>query len=185
MRTVVCAARSPTLAARPTTGREPYSRISMRRPPIAYPGADALATPERPSLASETRALLLDFCLISVVARRCRQSQNMPISRLFLSGASRDRTGDLLLAKQALSQLSYGPARPSVGQSRLAQTASGVTSNASVILVRRYSLKSKSRGGRCSNQSRSCSGVSRRKSGVSSSTSSTCSSPSSSPASVG
>jgi hypothetical protein len=26
------------------------------------------------------------------------------------SGASRDRTGDLLLAKQALSQLSYGPA---------------------------------------------------------------------------
>jgi hypothetical protein len=28
-----------------------------------------------------------------------------------LGGASRDRTGDLLLAKQALSQLSYGPAR--------------------------------------------------------------------------
>jgi hypothetical protein len=26
-------------------------------------------------------------------------------------GASRDRTGDLLLAKQALSQLSYGPVR--------------------------------------------------------------------------
>ncbi len=30
--------------------------------------------------------------------------------RYFSSGASRDRTGDLLLAKQALSQLSYGPA---------------------------------------------------------------------------
>ena len=30
--------------------------------------------------------------------------------RQLLSGASRDRTGDLLLAKQALSQLSYGPA---------------------------------------------------------------------------
>jgi hypothetical protein len=28
---------------------------------------------------------------------------------VFVSGASRDRTGDLLLAKQALSQLSYGP----------------------------------------------------------------------------
>ena len=27
-----------------------------------------------------------------------------------VGGASRDRTGDLLLAKQALSQLSYGPA---------------------------------------------------------------------------
>jgi hypothetical protein len=30
------------------------------------------------------------------------------------SGASRNRTGDLLLAKQALSQLSYGPAAPSL-----------------------------------------------------------------------
>ncbi len=30
-----------------------------------------------------------------------------------MSGANRDRTGDLLLAKQALSQLSYGPARRS------------------------------------------------------------------------
>ncbi len=29
--------------------------------------------------------------------------------RSFASGANRDRTGDLLLAKQALSQLSYGP----------------------------------------------------------------------------
>jgi hypothetical protein len=28
-------------------------------------------------------------------------------------GANRDRTGDLLLAKQALSQLSYGPVIPS------------------------------------------------------------------------
>src|ERR1700722_7237991 len=31
------------------------------------------------------------------------------ICRVFVDGASRDRTGDLLLAKQALSQLSYGP----------------------------------------------------------------------------
>ena len=29
-----------------------------------------------------------------------------------VGGASRDRTGDLLLAKQALSQLSYGPGHP-------------------------------------------------------------------------
>ncbi len=35
--------------------------------------------------------------------------EKVPISRDFVSGASRDRTGDLLLAKQALSQLSYGP----------------------------------------------------------------------------
>ena len=30
-------------------------------------------------------------------------------SQTIVYGASRDRTGDLLLAKQALSQLSYGP----------------------------------------------------------------------------
>ena len=35
--------------------------------------------------------------------------KNQPTCRHFSSGASRDRTGDLLLAKQALSQLSYGP----------------------------------------------------------------------------
>ncbi len=36
--------------------------------------------------------------------------ENKPISSHFPNGANRDRTGDLLLAKQALSQLSYGPA---------------------------------------------------------------------------
>ena len=33
------------------------------------------------------------------------------VATKFSGGANRDRTGDLLLAKQALSQLSYGPAR--------------------------------------------------------------------------
>ncbi len=37
-----------------------------------------------------------------------------PSSADSLGGASRDRTGDLLLAKQALSQLSYGPDGPSL-----------------------------------------------------------------------
>ena len=32
-----------------------------------------------------------------------------PPPRKWPGGANRDRTGDLLLAKQALSQLSYGP----------------------------------------------------------------------------
>ena len=36
--------------------------------------------------------------------------ENELFAGLSYSGASRDRTGDLLLAKQALSQLSYGPA---------------------------------------------------------------------------
>jgi hypothetical protein len=42
-----------------------------------------------------------------------------------LYGASRDRTGDLLLAKQALSQLSYGPASSILGdRSGAASTSS-------------------------------------------------------------
>ena len=63
---------------------------------------------------------------------------------------------DLLLAKQALSQLSYGP---DPGSSLGTQPS-----------------KSKSRGGRCSNHSRSWSGASWRNSGVLSSTSSPSSS---------
>ena len=44
-----------------------------------------------------------------------RRSNVVPLQALPASGASRDRTGDLLLAKQALSQLSYGPReRPSL-----------------------------------------------------------------------
>ena len=41
-----------------------------------------------------------------------------PLARLssfVVGGANRDRTGDLLLAKQALSQLSYGPGESLVG----------------------------------------------------------------------
>ena len=36
-------------------------------------------------------------------------SSNFARSTIALGGARRDRTDDLLLAKQALSQLSYGP----------------------------------------------------------------------------
>ncbi len=45
----------------------------------------------------------LDIALVRVLAGWRR-----PVGA---GGASRDRTGDLLLAKQALSQLSYGPSR--------------------------------------------------------------------------
>src|SRR6185437_9734062 len=85
------------------------------------------------------------------------------------NGANRDRTGDLLLAKQALSQLSYGPRATSLGDAVVPTKRRSHTAAS-------YLSKSKSRGGRCSNQSLSCSGVSRKKSGVSSSTSSSGSS---------
>ena len=45
------------------------------------------------------------------------------LCRHFLNGASRDRTGDLLLAKQALSQLSYGPATTSLTRSGVGRRA--------------------------------------------------------------
>src|SRR3954451_13327029 len=41
-----------------------------------------------------------------------RPTDFAPARRAFPYGANRDRTGDLLLAKQALSQLSYGPKAP-------------------------------------------------------------------------
>jgi hypothetical protein len=44
------------------------------------------------------------------------------VSRIPAGGARRDRTDDLLLAKQALSQLSYGPGRPAA---RLRQGSGG------------------------------------------------------------
>ena len=42
-----------------------------------------------------------------------------PLSRAFLDGACRDRTGDLRLAKPALSQLSYAPSRPIEGRRQI------------------------------------------------------------------
>ena len=39
-----------------------------------------------------------------------RSRESRGLQGIFWDGASRDRTGDLLLAKQALSHLSYGPA---------------------------------------------------------------------------
>ena len=44
---------------------------------------------------------------------RARHVKKAPFAGIY--GASRDRTGDLLLAKQALSQLSYGPVSTSLG----------------------------------------------------------------------
>ena len=40
-----------------------------------------------------------------------RPARGRSAMNLETGGANRDRTGDLLLAKQALSQLSYGPCR--------------------------------------------------------------------------
>jgi hypothetical protein len=63
--------------------------------------------------ANESSSIHLLFpCLSPPAARYFRPTpEKLPFAGDSSSGANRDRTGDLLLAKQALSQLSYGPAR--------------------------------------------------------------------------
>ena len=67
-------------------------------------------------LGVEIGPYLLGFSQWAGDGQNCRHTSNAPSPRpkkatlQALYGASRDRTGDLLLAKQALSQLSYGPA---------------------------------------------------------------------------
>ena len=68
-----------------------------------------------PSLVAETRKLgyqVYSLFTISNIARgrsRSRSSKTIPDEALPSGGARRDRTDDLMLAKHALSQLSYGP----------------------------------------------------------------------------
>ena len=47
--------------------------------------------------------------------KRARAVECWFLPTRFTGGANRDRTDDLLLAKQALSQLSYGPRVSSIG----------------------------------------------------------------------
>ncbi len=51
--------------------------------------------------------------LVQIVKEQCRKTllptKTFSVATLVIGGARRDRTADLLRAKQALSQLSYGP----------------------------------------------------------------------------
>ena len=64
------------------------------------------------SAPAEARAKIWSSSLETVGCR------NTASAAAGVGGASRDRTGDLKLAKLALSQLSYGPARADGGPSR-------------------------------------------------------------------
>src|SRR5580700_2492525 len=69
-----------------------------------------------------------------------RLSKGRSFAALYSSGANRDRTGDLLLAKQALSQLSYGPARSSLGEHRGHEQSSIRTGGPPARLLERKAL---------------------------------------------
>ena len=49
-------------------------------------------------------------------ALRVPRRSNLPLSRAFRDGARRARTADLLIANQALYQLSYSPENPACGR---------------------------------------------------------------------
>jgi hypothetical protein len=83
-------ARSSTLSARAASSR---GLSAAAETGCQDPGAP-LMHPGRPPEPSSPQILLARKRLFAALSS---------------SGASRDRTGDLLLAKQALSQLSYGP----------------------------------------------------------------------------
>ena len=72
----------------------------------------------RPSFAKASEGILFAICLGACPAKPVRAKQD--------GGARRDRTDDLMLAKHALSQLSYGPNRRTrAGGGRLAAAPSG------------------------------------------------------------
>ncbi len=85
--------------------------------------------PYKADRAKRTQNLMHPICTLKPspddVGARRGDGQTPVLCRHFsCSGASRDRTGDLLLAKQALSQLSYGPWR---GPSLTAPEGAGST----------------------------------------------------------
>ena len=83
-----------------------------------------------------------------------KASEDNPLRapRLRVGGARRDRTDDLMLAKHALYQLSYGPigSRPSESLVVVDQSARGVTR--SVVGPGRLELPTSRLSGVCSNQ---------------------------------
>ena len=81
-----------------------------------------MSTPVMMSLKTSGRNLFIPFA----------RTQNIPKSQKRIGGARRSRTDDLMLAKHALYQLSYGPQKVMVGPGRLelpTSRLSGVRSN--------------------------------------------------------
>ena len=105
--------REPPIAQEPHTHPRlllPSSRIVKEQPiRLLLRKTSALKKPEE-SRAPTSTPLSSTFSP-SIVCIAAHQNRRTPA----LGGANRDRTGDLLLAKQALSQLSYGPGESLVG----------------------------------------------------------------------
>ena len=103
-----------------------YRIVKEQAPREATPGSavmpfESTARSREPSLIGRTPRLDRGHPLgkARVIARRCAPGAWCGVWAGSRSGggASRDRTGDLLVANQTLSQLSYGPSS-SIGQNR-------------------------------------------------------------------
>ncbi len=128
-----CSYKAPRRAARPRHPRQPpqVRRPRNRRPiapgPVARSGlrTDLRKRSTRGRDAGAPQSIQGRRRYVAQHARlgqripgrtlRARASRQKPVNaaaaplQTLVYGANRDRTGDLLLAKQALSQLSYGP----------------------------------------------------------------------------
>jgi hypothetical protein len=83
-------------------------------------------------LAGAIKRLLCEALRLSKQSRHRTHVLLLAGNGMEAGGASRDRTGDLLVANQTLSQLSYGPASMLVGLGGVAPPTSplsGVRSN--------------------------------------------------------
>ena len=107
-------ARSASAAPRLTTGSSGRAWRRCGRQSRNTNTANAISYPDEPGLRKPDS---LHFFRI-FKEQPNNQSRKVPkdvwrlIENIDPGGANRDRTGDLLLAKQALSQLSYGPRDP-------------------------------------------------------------------------
>src|SRR4051812_44681626 len=92
-------------------------------PPGAAPAGDDAVRPTTAATATTTPALRSILLPQNRMDYECGgdNKRSGTVERRWGDGASRDRTGDLLVANQALSQLSYGPAGRRIGQ-RLSST---------------------------------------------------------------
>ena len=81
------------------------SKLKIQLNPIAYEALIKLRTPLPSQLLKSIAALTFRDFLPIAKRQRCRPN----VQPIKPGGAGRDRTDDLVLAKHALSQLSYSP----------------------------------------------------------------------------
>ena len=126
--------RTPAPPPKERIRQNPLHNVKQPKPGIEYPHDSSPAIrkikPRLQTVDHANHTVFTATTLSGPTARsaRCLRGRPALVEPLSVTvgsgGADRDRTGDLLLAKQALSQLSYGPSfalRASEGFARIAR----------------------------------------------------------------